>query len=162
MNLVSVLIAPAIVSLTVGTGASPAIRYGIAAVAFVIVIASVAYSKSKDIAIGNDSDPDAAAAEQQHPVSHLGPIWMPRGRVPLEPGPSHVPVEVPRRADAQRRSISVSRDLDGRGEPTPQSRSASSRAARAAPSVSTGADVTGRASVASSSARNASGSTSCS
>jgi K(+)-stimulated pyrophosphate-energized sodium pump len=69
MNLVSVLIAPAIVSLTVGTGASPAIRYGIAAVAFVIVIASVAYSKSKDIAIGNDSDPDAAAAEQQHPVS---------------------------------------------------------------------------------------------
>src|SRR5205085_3718857 len=50
MNLVSVLIAPAIVSLTVGSGASPAIRYGIAAVAFVIVIASVAYSKSKDIA----------------------------------------------------------------------------------------------------------------
>jgi K(+)-stimulated pyrophosphate-energized sodium pump len=69
MNLVSVLIAPAIVSLTVGSGASPAIRYGIAAVAFVIVIASVAYSKSKDIAIGNDSDPDAASAEHQHPVS---------------------------------------------------------------------------------------------
>jgi K(+)-stimulated pyrophosphate-energized sodium pump len=69
MNLVSVLIAPAIVSLTVGSGASPAIRYGIAAVAFVIVVASVAYSKSKDIAIGNDSDPDAASAEHQHPVS---------------------------------------------------------------------------------------------
>ena len=69
MNLVSVLIAPAIVSLTVGASASPAIRYGIAAVAFVIVIAAVAYSKSKDIAIGNDSDPDSASAEQQHPVS---------------------------------------------------------------------------------------------
>jgi K(+)-stimulated pyrophosphate-energized sodium pump len=69
MNLVSVLIAPAIVSLTVGAGASPAIRYGIAAVALVIVVASVAYSKSKDIAIGNDSDPDSASAEQQHPVS---------------------------------------------------------------------------------------------
>jgi K(+)-stimulated pyrophosphate-energized sodium pump len=69
MNLVSVLIAPAIVSLTVGSAASPAMRYGIAAVAFVIVMASVAYSKSKDIAIGNDSDPDAASAEQQHPVS---------------------------------------------------------------------------------------------
>ena len=68
MNLVSVLIAPAIVSLTVGDGASPAIRYGIAAAAFVIVIASVAYSKSKDIAIGNDSDPDAASAEHAHPV----------------------------------------------------------------------------------------------
>jgi K(+)-stimulated pyrophosphate-energized sodium pump len=69
MNLVSVLIAPAIVSLTVGASASPAIRYGIAAVAFVIVIAAVAYSKSKDIAIGSDSDPDSASAEQQHPVS---------------------------------------------------------------------------------------------
>ncbi len=69
MNLVSVLIAPAIVSLTVGAGASAPIRYGIAAVAFVIVIASVAYSKSKDIAIGSDTDPDSAAAEQQHPVS---------------------------------------------------------------------------------------------
>ncbi len=69
MNLVSVLIAPAIVSLTVGAGASPAIRYGIAAVALVIVVAAVAYSKSKDIAIGNDTDPDSASAEQQHPVS---------------------------------------------------------------------------------------------
>jgi K(+)-stimulated pyrophosphate-energized sodium pump len=69
MNLVSVLIAPAIVSLTVGAGASAPMRYGIAAVAFVIVLASVAYSKSKDIAIGNDSDPDAASAEHQHPVS---------------------------------------------------------------------------------------------
>ncbi len=69
MNLVSVLIAPAIVSLTVGAGASAPIRYGIAAVAFVIVIASVAYSKSKDIAIGNDTDPDSASAEAQHPVS---------------------------------------------------------------------------------------------
>ena len=69
MNLVSVLIAPAIVSLTVGASASPAIRYGIAAVAFVIVVAAVAYSKSKDIAIGNDNDPDSASAEQQHPVS---------------------------------------------------------------------------------------------
>ncbi len=69
MNLVSVLIAPAIVSLTVGAGASGPIRYGIAAVAFVIVVASVAYSKSKDIAIGSDTDPDSASAESQHPVS---------------------------------------------------------------------------------------------
>jgi K(+)-stimulated pyrophosphate-energized sodium pump len=68
MNLVSVLIAPAIVTLTVGAGASSPIRYGIAAVAFVVVIAAVAYSKSKDIAIGNDGDPDAAPAEHEHPV----------------------------------------------------------------------------------------------
>ncbi|HYN66966.1 MAG TPA: sodium-translocating pyrophosphatase [Ornithinibacter sp.] len=69
MNLVAVLIAPAIVSLTVGASASAPMRYGIAAVAFVIVLAAVAYSKSKDIAIGNDADPDAASAEHQHPVS---------------------------------------------------------------------------------------------
>jgi K(+)-stimulated pyrophosphate-energized sodium pump len=69
MNLVSVLIAPAIVSLTIGADASPAIRYGIAAAAFVIVLASVAYSKSKDIAIGDDSDPDAASAEHRPAVS---------------------------------------------------------------------------------------------
>jgi K(+)-stimulated pyrophosphate-energized sodium pump len=68
MNLVSVLIAPAIVSLTLGEGASAPIRYGIAAVAFVIVVSAVAYAKSKDIGIGGDHDPDSAPAEEQHPV----------------------------------------------------------------------------------------------
>jgi K(+)-stimulated pyrophosphate-energized sodium pump len=68
MNLVSVLIAPAIVGLTLGDGASEPVRYGIAAVAFVIVIAAVAYSKSKDIGIGGDHDPDAAVAKEPHPA----------------------------------------------------------------------------------------------
>jgi K(+)-stimulated pyrophosphate-energized sodium pump len=68
MNLVSVLIAPAIVGLTLGDGASGPLRYGIAAVAFVIVIAAVAYSKSKDIGIGGDHDPDAAVAQEPHPA----------------------------------------------------------------------------------------------
>jgi K(+)-stimulated pyrophosphate-energized sodium pump len=68
MNLVSVLIAPAIVALTIGDGASTPIRYGIAAVAFVIVAAAVAYSKSKDLAIGGDNDPDAAPAMEPHPA----------------------------------------------------------------------------------------------
>jgi K(+)-stimulated pyrophosphate-energized sodium pump len=68
MNLVSVLIAPAIVSLTLGESASAPIRYGIAAVAFVIVVSAVAYAKSKDIGIGGDHDPDSAPAEEQHPV----------------------------------------------------------------------------------------------
>ena len=71
MNLVSVLIAPAIVTLSIGEGASEPIRYGIAGTAFVIVAAAVAYSKSKDLAIGNDSDPDSAIAEAQHPVADL-------------------------------------------------------------------------------------------
>ncbi|GAA4410050.1 sodium-translocating pyrophosphatase [Fodinibacter luteus] len=68
MNLVSVLIAPAIVALSIGPSASEPIRYGIAAVALVVVGAAVAYAKSKDLAIGGDSDPDAAPAQEQHPV----------------------------------------------------------------------------------------------
>ena len=64
MNLVSVLIAPAIVSLSIGADASAPIRYGIAAIAFVIVAAAVAYSKSKDLAIGGDIEPEAPARDE--------------------------------------------------------------------------------------------------
>ncbi|MBK9474958.1 MAG: sodium-translocating pyrophosphatase [Tetrasphaera sp.] len=60
MNLVSVLIAPAIVTLSIGAGASAPVRLGIAGVAFVIVIAAVAYAKSKDLAIGGGDVPEAA------------------------------------------------------------------------------------------------------
>ncbi|KGN38105.1 sodium-translocating pyrophosphatase [Knoellia subterranea] len=56
MNLVAVLIAPAIVMLSVGADASAPIRYGIAGVAFVIVVAAVAISKRRDLAIGGDDD----------------------------------------------------------------------------------------------------------
>ncbi len=59
MNLVSVLIAPAIVSLTVGAHANGAIRYGIAIIAVVIIVAAVAVSKSRSISFGDDdSAPD--------------------------------------------------------------------------------------------------------
>ncbi|GMA86586.1 hypothetical protein GCM10025868_18360 [Angustibacter aerolatus] len=61
MNLVAVLIAPAIVSLTVGDDANDAIRYGIAAVALVIIVAAVAVSKRRDLAFG-DADDDAPPA----------------------------------------------------------------------------------------------------
>ncbi|WP_299446697.1 sodium-translocating pyrophosphatase [uncultured Phycicoccus sp.] len=54
MNLVSVLIAPAIITLSIGVDASAPLRYGIAGIAFAIVVGAVAYSKSKDIAIGGD------------------------------------------------------------------------------------------------------------
>jgi K(+)-stimulated pyrophosphate-energized sodium pump len=67
MNLVSVLIAPAIVGLSIGAGENAAIRYGIAAAAVVIVVAAVTWSKSKDLAIGTDADPDAAIATAHHP-----------------------------------------------------------------------------------------------
>jgi len=56
MNLVSVLIAPAIVTLTIGSGASSVIRWGIALTAFAIVVVAVVISRSREIGIGVDSD----------------------------------------------------------------------------------------------------------
>ncbi|WP_462283587.1 sodium-translocating pyrophosphatase [Nostocoides sp.] len=60
MNLVSVLIAPAIVTLTVGESANGAIRYGIAAAALVVVIAAVAVSKNRSISIGGEASEQGA------------------------------------------------------------------------------------------------------
>ena len=59
MNLVSVLIAPAIVMLTVGPGANPALRYGIAAVAVAVAVTAIAISKRRDLAIGGGDQPEA-------------------------------------------------------------------------------------------------------
>ncbi|TPG14927.1 sodium-translocating pyrophosphatase [Pedococcus bigeumensis] len=61
MNLVSVLIAPAIVTLSIGADKSNVVRYGIAAAAVVIIVAAVAVSKARDLAIGGDGDGQAAA-----------------------------------------------------------------------------------------------------
>ena len=47
MNLVSVLIAPAIVAFSVGSGANPAVRLAIAAVAVVIIVAAVVVTKRR-------------------------------------------------------------------------------------------------------------------
>jgi len=63
MNLVSVLIAPAIITLTFTTGTSPIVRYGISLVALIIIVAAVAVSKSRDIAIGGDKDEEPAEEE---------------------------------------------------------------------------------------------------
>jgi K(+)-stimulated pyrophosphate-energized sodium pump len=65
MNLVSLLIAPAIVVLTLGNSANSLFRYGIAAIALIIIVAAVAVSKSRDIAVGGD-DTDA---EDELPLS---------------------------------------------------------------------------------------------
>src|SRR5664280_2837794 len=56
MNLVSLLIAPAIVSLSVGSGANSAIRWGIALTALAVVVVAVAISRSREIGIGVDQD----------------------------------------------------------------------------------------------------------
>ncbi len=63
MNLVSVLVAPAIVTLSVGASANAPIRYGIAAAAFVIIVAAVAVSRGRDLAIGGDREPEPAAVD---------------------------------------------------------------------------------------------------
>lgn len=63
MNLVSVLIAPAIVTLTIGNGESPVLRYGIAGAALVVVIGAVAVSKSRDLAIGGETPEELGEEE---------------------------------------------------------------------------------------------------
>ena len=54
MNLVALLIAPAIVTLTVGSSESAGIRYGIAGVALVIIIAAVVVSKRRESSLHAD------------------------------------------------------------------------------------------------------------
>jgi len=63
MNLVAVLIAPAIITLSIGAGKNSLIRYGIAAIALVIVVTAVAISKSRDIAVGGDEDDEPMQRE---------------------------------------------------------------------------------------------------
>ena len=60
MNLVSVLIAPAIVTLSIGDDMNSLVRYGIAAGALLIVVVAVAVSKARDLAIGGDGDGEKA------------------------------------------------------------------------------------------------------
>ena len=67
MNLVSLLIAPAIVQFSIGTDANTAARLGIAGVATLIVVVSVWHSKQRSIAVsdsgGGGSDGTTGAGE---------------------------------------------------------------------------------------------------
>jgi K(+)-stimulated pyrophosphate-energized sodium pump len=63
MNLVSLLIAPAVVAMSVGEGQNDPLRIAIALVAVVIVAGAVYISKRRPIAIG-DAEPDAVEAEK--------------------------------------------------------------------------------------------------
>ncbi len=62
MNLVSVLIAPAIVQLSVGSDASAALRYGIAGIAVVVIVVAVTVSKRRSTVM-TDEIPAATATE---------------------------------------------------------------------------------------------------
>jgi len=56
MNLVALLIAPAVVSLSIGNNANTGMRWGIALLAALIVIVAVAISKRRPIAVGDMGD----------------------------------------------------------------------------------------------------------
>jgi K(+)-stimulated pyrophosphate-energized sodium pump len=67
-----VLIAPAIVQLSVGKDASAPIRYGIAGVAVIIIVTMVAITKRRDIAFGDDAtdaDEDLAGVDDDGAAS---------------------------------------------------------------------------------------------
>ena len=65
MNLVALLIAPAIVMFSYGDDASPAIRYSIAVVALLAIVGTVAWSRSKPITVGDDSASDAGDQKKE-------------------------------------------------------------------------------------------------
>ncbi|MDI2032814.1 sodium-translocating pyrophosphatase [Saccharopolyspora sp. TS4A08] len=58
MNLVSVLIAPAVVYFAVGDAANPAVRIGIAVVALAVIVAAVVISKRRSTAIADEPADD--------------------------------------------------------------------------------------------------------
>ncbi|MFZ5870468.1 MAG: sodium-translocating pyrophosphatase [Actinomycetota bacterium] len=58
MNLVSLLIAPAVVTMSVGDAQNDALRLAIAGVALAVIISAVFVSKRRDLAIGGDSTPE--------------------------------------------------------------------------------------------------------
>ena len=60
MNLVSLLIAPAIVSLSIGSDSNTAIRIAISLAAVAVIVVAVVLSKRRSIAVAEDSDTAAA------------------------------------------------------------------------------------------------------
>jgi K(+)-stimulated pyrophosphate-energized sodium pump len=76
MNLVSLLIAPAIVTLSFGTAANTPIRLGIALLALVIVVSAVAVSRSREIGIGVDDDDDDDGGGDPEPASTSEPASL--------------------------------------------------------------------------------------
>jgi K(+)-stimulated pyrophosphate-energized sodium pump len=63
MNLVSVLIAPAIVTMAIGADANTGLRFGIAGGAVLVIVASVAFSKRKSVAVGAEREQAALRQE---------------------------------------------------------------------------------------------------
>ena len=64
MNLVALLIAPAVVSLSVGSDANTGLRIAIALVALLIIVAAVVVSKRRSVVVGGapSDTPDSVPA----------------------------------------------------------------------------------------------------
>ena len=56
MNLVALLIAPAIVALSIGSGEDASFRYIIAAIAVIVIVAAVFVSKRRSIAVSDNPE----------------------------------------------------------------------------------------------------------
>ncbi len=61
MNLVALLIAPAVVRYSIGDHKSVAVRLGVAALAFAVIVVAVAVSKRRSIAVGEEQPADKVA-----------------------------------------------------------------------------------------------------
>ncbi|MEU1667360.1 sodium-translocating pyrophosphatase [Streptomyces sparsogenes] len=61
MNLVALLIAPAVVKFSYGDDASPGVRAGIAALALVVIVVAVYVSKRRGIAVGDEGNSEGVA-----------------------------------------------------------------------------------------------------
>ncbi|MFC0526736.1 sodium-translocating pyrophosphatase [Phytohabitans kaempferiae] len=69
MNLVSLLIAPAVVTYSIGTDQNDALRITIAVVALLVVVAAVAFSKRKPVAMGDQGTGSGATDAEQERVN---------------------------------------------------------------------------------------------
>jgi K(+)-stimulated pyrophosphate-energized sodium pump len=57
MNLVSVLIAPAVIEFSIGTDANKGVRAAVAIIAFLIIVAAVTVSRRRTVSMGGESEP---------------------------------------------------------------------------------------------------------
>ncbi|HZC71210.1 MAG TPA: sodium-translocating pyrophosphatase [Jatrophihabitans sp.] len=62
MNLVSVLIAPAVIKFTIGEDKSLGVRAAVAIIAFLIIVAAVTVAKRRQVSMGGDAEPAETAA----------------------------------------------------------------------------------------------------
>jgi K(+)-stimulated pyrophosphate-energized sodium pump len=68
MNLVSVLIAPAVIEFSVGTDANKGVRAAVAIIAFLIIVAAVTVSRRRQVSMGGES-----AQPQKQPLGSAVP-----------------------------------------------------------------------------------------